>query len=100
MNSHTYQARLCAGLEAMGFKPASQRSGKYKAYTKDDNRKQKYYFVGAAGALRTGDCATRSFSVGDPTRQTPVYQYFLNAGDKHLSATQPTSVQDRLSTLD
>lgn len=82
-----YQERLIVGLLAMGFKPAEHRSGKYKAFFRSefdrDNRKV-YYFVGPSGALRKGHCASDSFSIGDPARQSPAYKLILEKGDKAL----------------
>lgn len=42
-------------------------------------------FVGKAGALRAGDCASRSFSVGDPRHQNARYAAILADGDKALN---------------
>lgn len=81
----TYQERLCAGLLAMGFQPNANRSGKYIAFTA--NTKGDYYFVGPAGALRFGRCSSASFSIGDPTRRTAIYERILSFAQAEKPST-------------
>lgn len=75
----TYKERLIAGLKAMGYVEDPNDRSKYVAF-KDRNSHLKL-FVGNAGALRKGRCASDSFSLGDPSRQTAFYQTVLLNGD-------------------
>jgi hypothetical protein len=76
-----YKDKLIAGLLALGWKrDLNTRSAKYFAFFHPD--KQTLIFVGDRGALRMGDCASNSHSIGDPSNQTPVYKRILNGGVK------------------
>jgi hypothetical protein len=82
-----YQERLIAGLLALGFTACPSRSGKYQAFNRNELDKENrdvYLFVGSSGALRKGHCASDSFSIGDPARQSPAYRLILEKGDKAL----------------
>lgn len=73
-----YHDRLVAGLKTLGFKEDySSRSAKYTCLVHPTNAQSKY-FVGRNGALRAGKCATQSYSVGDPSRQTPTFKLLFN----------------------
>ena len=76
----TYRERLEHGLVALGFTLEPARTGKYTVWRYKGAREA--LFVGAAGALRRGECATRSHSIGDPVRQTNVYREVLAAGQQ------------------
>ena len=74
----TYKDRLSAGLQALGWQQHRIQSSKYVAFTHPDYG-ELLLFVGNAGALRTGRCASDSVSIGDPTRQGKFYQRVLAA---------------------
>lgn len=77
----TYHDRLVAGLEAMGFRrDTNERTGRYSAYYNLAKPEVKIY-VGPNGALRKGPCVARSYSIGQPTRQTGMYKTLLAAGE-------------------
>ena len=75
----TYKERLEAGLQALGWQADTTGSGKYSAWRKAGMKSKA--FVGSNGALRLGECASRSFSVGDATRQKGFYAEVLAKGD-------------------
>jgi hypothetical protein len=88
----TFKERLIAGITAQGWRQdLNERSG-YTSFIKAGNKSK--LFVGKSGALRLGECASRSFSIGDPTRQTPVYTSFLKDGDAVLDKN--TAFQRRM----
>lgn len=96
---NTYHDRLCAGLEARGWKRDQTDKSRYDAYFHPASVQRVKYFVGPNGALRQGECASRSHSVGDaPEPHTRIYQAFLDAGDEHLRHLSPPclSEADRL----
>lgn len=93
MTTTTYSARLAAGLRAFGFMEDRSDRSKYRAFTKSGTNGVNKKFVGCNGALRSGDCASRSYSMGDPANQTPVYLRVLEAGDKVMAAREATEVQ-------
>jgi len=78
MTKLTFCERLIAGLLAYGWHRDLTNRSKYEAFTHSD-RKQKL-FVGPNGALRTGECASRSVSIGDAGNQTTFYQSLLAKG--------------------
>lgn len=82
----TYQERLVAGLKAKGWVADAGDRSKYQAFTHAEKPGRKL-FVGPNGALRSGDCASRSFSIGDAARQSEFYTAVLAAGDKALAPT-------------
>ncbi len=78
MPNLTFRERLIAGLLALGYKRDLTDRSHYEAFTRpglDDK-----LFVGTNGALRKGHCASKSWSIGDATRQTPVYSQILAKG--------------------
>lgn len=82
---HTFHDRLCAGLEAKGWKRDLTDRSRYDAYFHPQSVQNVRYFVGPNGALRQGECASRSHSVGDAVEpHTKIYRVFLDAGDTHL----------------
>jgi len=74
----TYEERLITGLLALGWRVDTTDRSHYSAFVKDGQASK--LFVGKAGALRVGRCASNSFSVGDPTNQATRYLTVLNAG--------------------
>jgi len=80
----TFKERLEAGLKAMGYREIPGVTRKYTTFVKDDESKRKL-FVGKSGALRSGKCASGSFSLGDPSNQTAPYVRILKEGDNVLS---------------
>lgn len=79
--SPTYAERLAAGLIAMGFKEVPSKSKKYREFRQEKFRN---YYVGKAGALRAGDSASGSWSMGDPNHQNSTYKTVLRDGDRLL----------------
>lgn len=80
--ANTYQERLIAGLKAKGWREDRTDKSKYTAFTTAGVSGK--LFVGPNGALRQGDCASKSHSIGRPTTQSKVYLQFLVAGDQAL----------------
>lgn len=74
----TFAERLRIGLRSAGYQPDPSDRSKYEAFTHPSYPGSKL-FVGPNGALRQGRCATESWSLGDPTRRTPLYLKFLAA---------------------
>lgn len=74
----TYKERLIAGLQAKGWTLDKNDRSKYTAFTKPFHTQK--LFVGTAGALRAGECASRSHSVGDPSHQPRFYAEVLELG--------------------
>lgn len=76
----TYAERLIAGLLALGWQLDTRNgSAKYTAFTKPTTANKA--FVGPHGALRIGECATRSYSIGDANNQTAKYLMVLKASE-------------------
>lgn len=75
----TYAERLKRGLTRMGYSEDKNGRSKYAEFVRAGSKR---LFVGPAGALRAGDCATRSHSMGDPVRQTDWYKSVLAKGDE------------------
>ena len=78
MKTITFRERLIAGLLAFGYQRDLTDRSHYEAFTRaglDDK-----LFVGINGALRKGRCASKSWSIGEATRQTPVYTQILAKG--------------------
>lgn len=73
----TFKERLIAGLLALGWRQDNSDRSRYTAFV---NHGAPKLFVGENGALRMGECASRSHSVGDPNRQTKFYTQVLEAG--------------------
>lgn len=78
----TFKERLEAGLLECGWERDWSDKSRYNAWKKAGEAER--YFTGPSGALRRGECASRSYSVGDPTAIRPKYAYFLQAGDERL----------------
>ena len=78
---HTYHDRLVAGLTAMGYKVVNNKSRYAFLYTSDKYK----LFVGANGALRSGECATASHSIGQASSQSTFYKMVLVKGDAALA---------------
>ena len=87
----TYCERLCAGLTADGWTEVKGRSH-YREFSRQGWRDK--LFVGPAGALRKGECASRSVSIGDPVRQTEEYKRVLAEGDKVLGTSAKKTLQE------
>ena len=61
--------QIIAGLLARGSVEVRSTSGKYRQFTRSEQgEKDTFYFVGRAGALRQGTCASKSRSVPDVNR--------------------------------
>lgn len=97
--SRTYEERLVAGLKVLGYQE-SQVKGRYRVFTRiDSDRKPSevtHVFVGPAGALRLGRCATKSHSIGRPTHQTNFYKIVLEKGDEELAKHCPAEAVARV----
>jgi len=88
----TYAERLEAGLLRLGWTLDRGDKSRYRAFVKAGEANK--LFVGPSGALRTGECASRSFSIGDPSRITRYYKTVLSVGDKALD---PLAELDKLT---
>lgn len=84
----TYASRLEAGLIALGWTVDHTDRSKYKAFTKPT--KSFKLFVGPNGALRKGECASRSWSIGMPcdAKKDCYYSIVLKQGDKSLETAK------------
>lgn len=93
MSKHTFEERLVAGLLADGWHevPASSR---YRTFEKAG---KPHVFVGSSGALRMGRTASSSRSVGDPQRQTTIYQAILALGTDKLENGALNELRARLA---
>lgn len=83
-SKHTFKARLDAGLQASGWQRDWSDKSRYNAWIKPGEAYK--LFVGPSGALRKGECASRSYSIGDPSNQRDRYADLLRAGDAALAA--------------
>lgn len=72
----TYEQRLVAALLKRGYTEDQANKSRYRAFVKDGRK----VFVGQYGALRVGECASRSRSIGDPQTQTEIYKQLLQEG--------------------
>ena len=90
MSKHTYKERLEAGLKANGFTLEHGGTSKYTTWSKPGHPSK--LFVGKAGALRSGPCASQSWSIGDPQSQhsprCASYRVCLKEGDKALDMAE------------
>lgn len=94
MKKFTFADRLVAGLKAKGWTQVQCGSRKYMEFVKRDEKgKEHRRFVGPSGALRAGECVSRSFSIGDPGNQTAVYRAYLAEGDAVLAAQSPVATE-------
>jgi hypothetical protein len=80
---HSIADRLGAGLRALGYTESPCSSRKYQMFRQ---RGYRNYFVGKSGALRCGDTASGSWSMGCPGDVTPTYRKVLREGDKALAS--------------
>lgn len=83
-SKHTFKTRLEAGLQASGWQRDWSDRSRYNAWIKPGEAYK--LFVGPSGALRKGECASRSWSVGDSLSKDGLYPAMLQAGDAALSA--------------
>ena len=81
--ANTYKERLVAGIKRLGWSVDWMNKSRYTAFTKAGASCK--LFVGPNGALRKGECATRSYSIGDAVMQSTVYKQILALGDKELA---------------
>lgn len=79
----TLHDRLLAGLMAAGHRQVPSKS-KYTTLAHRDMPGM-FYFLGAAGALRKGECASRSRSIGCPAYPSAAWNEYLAMGDKALA---------------
>lgn len=84
----TFEERLCAGLVALGWTEVEGRS-KYREFRKEGMRN---LFVGKAGALRAGNCASQSWSIGQPGKEQGFYSKVLTEGDKAIGESKQGEV--------
>lgn len=88
----TLEERLVAGLIAEGWREDRDERSNLRGFRHAGLADCKR-FVGKAGALRQGPCRSKSFSIGDPTRQTLIYKRILAAGDSTLDSTLPPAAK-------
>lgn len=89
MKQQTFEARLVAGLVALGWTEERGVTRKYRVFTKGNPENR--FFVGPSGALRLGKCATDSRSAGCPSGfQSKAWHLILTAGDKALGVSGET----------
>jgi len=82
---YTYEQRLVAGLQHMGWVEDRSDRSKYRAFISPGQPEARKVFVGRAGALRAGRNASNSMSNGDPSNQTSIYRMILKHGDNALA---------------
>lgn len=85
---HTLEARLAAGLVALGWVEDKGERSRYRAFTKESTKTPGQWvrvFIGPSGALRSGPCASRSRSLACPGSPTPFYEKLLQAGERALT---------------
>lgn len=88
---HTFEQRLAAGLKATGWQEDPHGRSRFREFKRHD--KSFKFFVGPNGALRSGEVATRSYSIGTASNQTGFYRQVLAAGDRVLALEQPSSIR-------
>ena|SRR5438128_422828 len=91
--ANTYAERLAAGLVQIGFHEVPGKSKKYREFRQDKFRN---YYVGKAGALRAGDSASGSWSMGDPSHQSSTYKHVLREGDRLLEKSGALSPETKI----
>ena len=79
----TMQDRFASALGARGEKEVPSRSGKYRTLTRSAGG---FYFLGRAGAVRYGTCASKSRAASDAFKKKllgaePATVFRANAGD-------------------
>ncbi len=89
----TYEIRLATALFKRGYVEDKLDKSRYRAFKREGNKAK--VFVGQFGALRTGEVASRSRSIGDPQNQTEIYKKLLAEGaaasHEYLSLATPSS---------
>ena len=66
MAKQTQQEKIIKWFLSIGFTETKSRSGKYRQFKPATNWPDKYfYFVGRKGAVRAGQCTSKSFSITD-----------------------------------
>ena len=88
----TFKERLEAGLKAYGWTSDPCDRSKYDAFKHPE--KVHKLFVGPSGALRKGECASRSYSIGSPGMESPVYLKILAKGDMALGLAKAELLSD------
>lgn len=79
----TYAEKLKNGLLALGWREDKTDRSKYTAFTHPDPIKRQFkLFVGPNGALRKGECASRSYSIGDASHQSEFYKHVIAQGEQ------------------
>lgn len=86
MSNKTYRERLVAGLVEQGWTEDHSDKSKYTAFIKPGESLKR--FVGRFGALRMGECASRSASLGDPQHISLIYFETLQAGDRLIARAE------------
>ena len=87
----TYEEKLVSALLKRGFIEDKLDKSRYRAFVKGKLR----MFVGKYGALRTGDCASRSHSIGDPQNQTQVYKVLIAEGSMPEHPADPSNLSNQ-----
>ena len=83
----TYQEQLIAGLKKLGYVEDKSDKSKYTALKKPGGSVK--LFVGKYGALRKGECASRSISLGDPSHKSVIWLRVLQAGERFNETDEP-----------
>lgn len=78
-----FRDRLTKGLLALGFKQEQSKSNML-VFSNHSKSPGMLYFVGPNGALRKGLCKSKSWSLGDPSIQTPFYESVLKASGENV----------------
>ena len=63
MAKQTQQEKIIDWFLSRGSTETKCRSGKYRQFT--SSKPKYFYFVGRKGAVRAGQCASKSFSITD-----------------------------------
>ena len=70
----TLHDKFCSGLEALGqVRIRNSKQAKYSVYS--TSQPGQFFFVGAAGALRIGKSASKSFACSDRTKAAVMGAY-------------------------
>ena len=86
----TYEERLVAGLIAIGYSEDETKRTKLRCFIKEGRANK--LFVGPNGALRSGKCATKSYSIGNPSDKNSFYLDLLKRGDESFPKTDFTNI--------
>lgn len=79
---YTFAQRIERGLIASGWARDYSDKSRYTAWIKPGEVNK--LFTGPSGALRKGQCASRSYSIGDPSNQRSLYADLLSLGEREL----------------